>query len=271
MAEVCNATPCLWANICVQIRNERNWSRKEVSPTIAHIDRQLVSSKTRRLRIAFALPVSTAPTDLGRHILQRLLAHNSRFECVFFAGRPSCGPQSLCLHAVLTEFDFIRTTPSLTSVYIVQSDANTCCEVTHKPLRVDPTRIERFRCCFPITLPPTPLDKPLNPPLITHLDIDFQSSPIWANILRMCGALHCLIYRAHNTLFGPSPIIPAVPSLRELHVFSLLCLPPLTAPNLRELNVADPNIGFTYDRLTQILDQMSPLPCALSIYSGTPF
>ncbi|KAJ7031771.1 hypothetical protein C8F04DRAFT_1185696 [Mycena alexandri] len=89
-------------------------------------------------------------------------------------------------------------------------------------------------------------NKPLNPPLITHLDIDFQSSPIWANILRM----------AHNTLFGPSPIIPAVPSLRELHVFSLLCLPPLTAPNLRELNVADPNIGFTYDRLTQILDQM---------------
>ncbi|KAJ7025996.1 hypothetical protein C8F04DRAFT_1190914 [Mycena alexandri] len=95
----------------------------------------------------------------------------------------------LLLSKRMAEADIYSNGSSLT---IAGSNANTCCEVTHKPLRVDPTRIERFRCCFPITLPPTPLDKPLNPPLITHLDIDFQSSPIWANILRMCHDIEIL-------------------------------------------------------------------------------
>lgn len=251
MAEVCNSTPSMWANIFVQIRNENNWSREKISPTIAHIDRQLTSSRTRGLRIAFNMPVSSATSDLGRRIFELLLCHRNRFKCLFFAGRPSCNGPFLCPQAVLTEFDFIRTTPSLTSVSIVKSDADKCCEATHQPLRIMPTHLARFKVPFP-TLLPTSLGQQFNLP-ITHLDIDFQTSPTWAKILQSCGALHCLIYRAHNNLQEATTALPAVPSLRELHIFRLHHLPPLTAPNLRELTIADPNTGFSSDHLIRIL------------------
>ncbi|KAJ7153767.1 hypothetical protein C8R46DRAFT_1042149 [Mycena filopes] len=141
-------------------------------------------------------------------------------------------------------------------------------------LDVQLPRSHSLKCMFPVLLlatatipidaPIVPPDAPLVLPYLTSLGIDCQSSEIWAKVLASCDALErlvlasCdalerLVYGSTNALGNLIPIPRAICTLRYLRIYRMSCMPPVSAPNLEELSVMDPNVGFTAAAFSQLV------------------
>ncbi|KAJ7175666.1 hypothetical protein C8R46DRAFT_1030702 [Mycena filopes] len=240
------ATSEMWANFYFAKPHKNN---PFVPPTAHKFHAKRALAKSKLLQIAWALPIELDPTGPNAVIWADIIQTKAQWRSLFLHAPSTCSAASMCPLGIMSAHPSVSTAPALRQLGVITENCLRDCHHSHPQLTVNAAQMEVY-------VEPTETTQNAFKGLTT-LDVGCHRSPDWESILSLSSNLHTLRWRAGNSGWSNKTVMGG---LRELAIYVLTEMPPVVAPNLETLIIADSRFGITSDEITSIIGRTGDVP-----------